>query len=72
MNAAMLEWALLLSIGLPLLLAFAVWVGSIKAWVMRLSIVAPLPTLYGALVAITSDAPLTTVDLTWLLNGSQL
>ena len=72
MNAAMLEWALLLSIGLPLLLAFAVWVGSIQAWVMRLSMIAPLPALSSALVAITSDASVTTVDLTWLLNGSQL
>jgi len=72
MNAAMLEWALLLSIGLPLLLAFAVWVGSIQAWVMRLSMIAPLLALSSAFVAITSDASVTTVDLTWLLNGSQL
>jgi formate hydrogenlyase subunit 3/multisubunit Na+/H+ antiporter MnhD subunit len=39
---------------------------------MRLSIIAPLPALYSALVAITGDAPVTTVDLSWLLNGSQL
>ena len=72
MNAAMLEWLLLLSIGFPLLLACAVWVGSMQEWVMRLSMIAPLPALGGALAAIASDAPLTTVDLTWLLNGSQL
>jgi hydrogenase-4 component B len=72
MNAAMLEWVLLLSIGLPLLLACAVWAGSIQVWVMRLSVIAPLPALYSALVAITNDAPVTTIDLTWFLNGSQL
>jgi len=72
MNAALFEWMLLLSIGLPLLLAFAIWVGAIQTWVIRLSIIAPLPALGSALAAIVNDVPATTVDLRWFLNGSQL
>ncbi|WP_455203129.1 complex I subunit 5 family protein [Kaarinaea lacus] len=72
MSESILQLSLLLSFVLPLLLASAVCIHTVQPWLTRLSVVAPLPALFTAVAVIATDAPDISINLTWVLNGSQL